>query len=50
MADHGTAAYATADGNDLAAHEATYRSFLRLAKFSTAAIAAVLVLMAIFLT
>jgi aa3 type cytochrome c oxidase subunit IV len=31
MADHGTVEYATATGNDLAAHEATYRGFVQLA-------------------
>jgi hypothetical protein len=31
MADHGTVEYATADGNDLPAHEATYEGFVHLA-------------------
>jgi hypothetical protein len=31
MADHGAVEYATATGNDLPAHEATYRSFVHLA-------------------
>jgi hypothetical protein len=31
MADHGTVEYATATGNDLAAHEATYEGFVHLA-------------------
>ena len=30
MADHGAAEYATAQGNDLAAHEATYERFVHL--------------------
>ena len=31
MADHGPVEYATAEGNDLAAHEATYERFTHLA-------------------
>jgi hypothetical protein len=31
MADHGQVEYATAEGNDLAAHEATYENFVQLA-------------------
>lgn len=31
MADHGEVQYATADGNDYAAHEATYKGFLHFA-------------------
>jgi hypothetical protein len=31
MAEHGTVEYATATGNDLAAHEATYEGFVHLA-------------------
>jgi hypothetical protein len=31
MADHGKVEYATATGNDLAAHEATYKGFVQLA-------------------
>src|SRR5436189_217397 len=31
MADHGQVEYATAEGNDLAVHEATYRNFIQLA-------------------
>jgi hypothetical protein len=30
MADHGQVEYATAKGNDLAAHEATYEGFVQL--------------------
>jgi hypothetical protein len=30
MADHGELEYATAEGNDLAAHEASYASFVHL--------------------
>jgi len=35
MADHGTVEYATATGNDLAAHEGTYESFVHLATVGT---------------
>jgi hypothetical protein len=31
MADHGTVEYATATGNDVATHEATYEGFVHLA-------------------
>jgi hypothetical protein len=31
MADHGPVEYATATGNDLAEHQATYQNFLQLA-------------------
>jgi hypothetical protein len=50
MAEHGEVEYAVAAGNDYAEHEATYRFFLRLVKVSLAVIAAILILMAIFLT
>jgi hypothetical protein len=30
MADHGPVEYATAEGNDLPAHEATYENFTQL--------------------
>jgi Bacterial aa3 type cytochrome c oxidase subunit IV len=35
MADHGTVEYATATGNDLPAHEATYEGFVHLATIGT---------------
>jgi Bacterial aa3 type cytochrome c oxidase subunit IV len=35
MADHGTVEYATATGNDLAAHEETYERFVHLAFVGT---------------
>ena len=35
MADHGTVEYATATGNDLPAHEATYERFVHLAYIGT---------------
>ncbi len=50
MAEHGELEYATANGNDHAAHERTYRSFIGLVKVSLAVIAVILILMAFFLT
>ena len=50
MADHSEVAYTTADGNDYAAHEATYEGFIKLVKYGTGAVVLILVLMAIFLT
>ena len=50
MAEHGEAEYATATGNDLAAHEQTYQSFVTLVKAAIAVVVVVLILMAIFLT
>lgn len=35
MAEHGTVEYATATGNDLPAHEATYDGFVQLAFIGT---------------
>ena len=35
MADHGTVEYATATGNDLAAHEGTYEGFVHMAFIGT---------------
>ena len=35
MADHGTVEYATAQGNDLPAHEDTYTRFVHLASVGT---------------
>jgi len=49
MADHGEVQYATATGNDLAAHEQTYRSFVTLVKSVLAAVVVIVILMAIFL-
>ena len=50
MADHNQVAYSTADGNDYAAHEQTYLGFLMLVKYASLTMAAILILMAIFLT
>jgi len=49
MADHAEVEYATADGNDYAEHEKTYRMFLGLAKYGTGVIILILILMAYFL-
>ncbi len=54
MANHGSATFgsaniATVDGDDYAAHEAAYRGFLWFVRWGAAAVAAVVVLMAIFL-
>ena len=50
MADHGEVEYASATGNDYAAHEETYRGFVTLVKVSLAVIVVLLILMAYFLT
>ena len=50
MADHGEVTYSTADGNDYAAHEATYEGFIKLVKYGTAAVVIIVALMGIFLT
>lgn len=49
MADHGTVSYATAEGNDLPAHEAMYKNFIQMAKYGTISVIVILVLMAYFL-
>jgi len=49
MADHSEVAYTTADGNDYAAHEQTYEGFIKLVKYGTVAVIAIVALMAIFL-
>ena len=50
MADHGEVEYATATGNDYAEHEATYRQFMKLTKWTVGFLVVVLLLMAYFLT
>ncbi|MFO1111867.1 MAG: aa3-type cytochrome c oxidase subunit IV [Bradyrhizobium sp.] len=50
MADHSEVAYTTADGNDYEAHEKTYEGFIMLVKYGTVSVAAIVILMAIFLT
>ena len=49
MADHGEVEYATADGNDYAAHEETYSNFITLTKVTIVVVATIVILMAIFL-
>ena len=49
MADHGELEYATATGNDYAAHEQTYRTFVNLVKGVLAVVVVILILMAYFL-
>jgi aa3 type cytochrome c oxidase subunit IV len=50
MADHSEVAYTTADGNDYPAHEATYEGFIKLVKYGTITVAAIVALMGYFLT
>jgi hypothetical protein len=49
MADHGEVEYATATGNDYAAHEQTYHNFIKLVKVGLITVVVILVLMAYFL-
>ena len=49
MADHGELEYASATGNDIAAHEQTYRNFITLVKGVLAAVVVIVVLLAYFL-
>jgi hypothetical protein len=49
MADHADVEYATATGNDLAAHEQTYRNFVTLVKTGLAVVIVIVILMAFFL-
>ncbi len=50
MADHGELEYASATGNDDAAHEEMYRNFITLVKVVLGIVVTILILMAIFLT
>ena len=50
MADHGELEYASATGNDYAAHEEMYRNFITLVKVVLGIVVTILILMAIFLT
>ena len=43
MADHGEVEYATATGNDYAAHEQTYRTFIHLVKGVLAVVVVILI-------
>jgi Bacterial aa3 type cytochrome c oxidase subunit IV len=49
MADHGEFEYASATGNDYAAHEQTYLNFVKLVKVALAVVVVILILMAYFL-
>jgi hypothetical protein len=50
MADHGEVEYATAEGNDLVAHEETYHNFITLVKVTMAIVIIIVIGMAYFLT
>jgi hypothetical protein len=47
MADHGQVEYATATGNDLPAHESTYKNFVLLAYVGCCHVASILIALAI---
>ncbi|MCK0198384.1 aa3-type cytochrome c oxidase subunit IV [Ancylobacter sp. 6x-1] len=47
MADHGTPEYATATGNDYAAHQGTYKFFVKLTLVSTLALVGLMISLAI---
>jgi hypothetical protein len=49
MADHGEVEYATAEGNDYAAHEQTYENFITLVKVIMGIVIVILIGMAYFL-
>ena len=49
MADHAEVEYATADGNDYAAHEDTYNAFITMTKWGVIFLIILLALMAYFL-
>jgi hypothetical protein len=49
MSDHADVEYATAEGNDYAAHEQTYETFISLTKVMIAVVVTIVVLMAYFL-
>jgi hypothetical protein len=49
MADHGEVQYASATGNDYAAHEETYRNFVKLVKGVLGAVVVILILLAYFI-
>jgi hypothetical protein len=48
MADHGRTEYATAAGNDLPEHEATYANVMKLTKVGTVAVLCVVVALGIW--
>jgi hypothetical protein len=47
MADHGQVEYATAEGNDLPAHEQTYEGFVHLAFVGCCVVACIVIALAI---
>jgi len=47
MADHGPVEYATATGNDLVEHEATYKGFVQLAYVGSCLVASIVIALAI---
>ena len=47
MADHGPVEYATATGNDIAEHQATYKNFVQLAYVGCCHIASIVIGLAI---
>jgi hypothetical protein len=47
MADHGPIEYATATGNDMAQHQATYHMFVQLAYVATLFLSSVVIALAI---
>jgi hypothetical protein len=47
MADHGPVEYATATGNDMAQHQATYQMFVQLAYVATLFLGCVVIALAI---
>ena len=49
MAEHGQVDYATATGNDLATHEATYKSFVQLTYAGCCLVASIVIALVIFL-
>ncbi len=49
MAAHGTPEYSVADGNDYAAHEQSYLTFISLVKWILAIVIIILIGMAYFL-
>jgi hypothetical protein len=49
MADHGELEYATAEGNDYAAHEQMYRNFVTLVKVGIVTVAIIVILLAYFI-
>jgi Bacterial aa3 type cytochrome c oxidase subunit IV len=50
MADHAEVEYATAEGNDYASHEQTYRNFITLVKVVMTVVVIIVIGLAYFLT